>query len=324
MGARVVDGFFRTVSLVGGSLPIAQPHRHGVELLPDLPYQFTKRREHLLDIYRPKDRTGPVPVILYSHGGGFRILSKETHWIFGLGYARNGYLVVNINYRLSPDHPFPAALEDAAAAYEWTVRHIAEYGGDPSRIAVAGESAGANIATALTIACCTERPEPWAKRLFDLGVVPEAVLPACGLLQVSDTERFARKGKLPAVILDRLTEVSDAYLGAVRHLPKERLGMADPLLILEDPGTHWARPLPPFFAPCGTADPVLDDTRRLAAALAKLHVECEARYYKGGPHAFHAFYPLPIARQCWKDMLGFLSRRFPLPAVEGAVSFQGS
>ena len=118
-------------------------------------------------------------------------------------------------------------------------------------------------------------------------------------------------GRLPGIILDRLTEVEDAYLPPWRR-GRDSAAMADPLLILENRSTTWTRPLPPFFAPCGTADPLLDDTRRLAAALARIGVACEARYYHREYHAFHAFYPLPNARRCWADTFAFLERHMPV------------
>ena len=83
--------------------------------------------------------------------------------------------------------------------------------------------------------------------------------------------------------------------------------LADPLLILEQASAP-DRPLPPFFAPVGTADPVLDDTRRLARALGRLSVPCEARYYEGEPHAFHAISFRENARRCWRDTFAFLDR----------------
>jgi len=304
-GALVVDNFFQRLSSIAGALPISQPGRHGVEVLRDIPYVADGAREHLLDIYRPVDRSGPLPVVFYIHGGGFRILSKDTHWLFGIAFAKHGYLVVNINYRLAPRHAYPGAHEDAALALEWAVNHVAEYGGDPTRIAFAGESAGANLAASLALATCTVRPEPWAQQVHSLGIVPKAVLPACGIFEVSNTRRFS--GRVPTLILDRLTEVTDAYLGGAQST----FEMANPLLILEDPNTEWARPLPPFFAPCGTFDPLVDDTRRLEKALGKLGVVCDARYYKYETHAFHAFYPLPNARRCWQDTWTFLDQHMP-------------
>jgi acetyl esterase len=224
-----------------------------------------------------------------------------------LAFARRGFLVFNISYRLSPRFPFPAAVTDACAAYEWVVRHAPAYHGDLSRFVIAGESAGANLATTLAIAACYERPEPYAKRVFATGVVPKVVLPACGILQVSDPGRFARRKKLPSWVSDRIHEVSDSYLRGHDGAPPE---LADPLLILEQAKAP-ARPLPPFFAACGTADPLLDDTRRLQRALDSLGVECETRYYTGEPHAFHALVFRKNARDCWTHTYDFLDRHLP-------------
>ena len=79
------------------------------------------------------------------------MLSKDTHRVMALAYARRGYVVFTINYRLGPEHLFPAPLEDASPhALVWVREHCARFGGDPSRLAIAGESAGANLVTALT------------------------------------------------------------------------------------------------------------------------------------------------------------------------------
>ena len=95
--------------------------------------------------------------------------------------------------------------------------------------------------------------------------------------------------------------------------PGPELDLADPLRVIETAAgvpheDHFARPLPPFFAPVGTKDPLLDDTRRLEKALCALGVPCEARYYPGGYHAFHALVWDPSARRCWRDALAFLDR----------------
>jgi acetyl esterase len=245
-------------------------------------------------------------VVLYVHGGGFRILSKDTHWPMGLAFASRGFVVFNINYRLAPRHRFPAAVEDCCAAFAWLTRNAAAWGGDPSRIVLAGESAGANLVTSLAVAASWSRPEPWARAVWDTGVSPRAVLPACGLLQVTDAGRFRRrKPGLPTFINDRILEVAGAYLP--RDAGPDALEMADPLCIIERAGPT-GRPLPPFFVPVGTADPILDDTRRLAAALDRRGVPCEARYYDGEVHAFHAFVFRRAARRCWSDAFAFLAR----------------
>ena len=318
-GSVVVDSFFRGASRLGRLHPRARPEHHGVEVIRDVRYAEGSSPAHLLDVYRPAGHQPGErrPALLYVHGGGFRILSKDTHWVMGLAFARRGYVVFSINYRLAPEHPFPAALEDCARAYAWVVSHAAAWGGDASRLVLAGESAGANLVTSMTVAACFERSEPHARRIAETNVVPRAVLPACGILQVSDTARFARrKPGLSRVIAERIEEVGEAYLGPLDHPSRhgsDELGLADPLVVLE--GTSPARrALPAFFAPCGTADPLLDDTRRLAGALRARGVVCEDVYYPGEVHAFHAFIFRPQAQKCWRDTFAFLERHCP-PAV---------
>lgn len=303
IGAFLVDGFFGTGSRLARMHPRARPERHGVEVLKNIPYDADGKREHLLDVYRPTGKKGPLPIVLYVHGGGFRILSKDSHWIMGLGFARRGFLVFNINYRLAPRHRYPMALEDCAAAYEWVVANAERYGGDLSQLILAGESAGANLVTSMTVAATYERPEPFARRIFATGVVPKATLPACGILQVTDVERFGRRRKLPAFILDRLIEVSSSYLPL--EVAGSDLAMADPLLVFER-GEKPTRPLPPFFIPCGTKDPLLDDTRRLGHALDRLGVRADVKIYPGEMHAFHALVWRKHAKACWADTYRFL------------------
>jgi acetyl esterase len=308
-GAALVDNFFRGMAVMGRLHPQSRPDRHGVEVRRDIPYRPTGIRAHRLDVYRPIQARGRLPVVLYIHGGGFRILSKDTHWVMALAFARQGYLVFNVSYRLAPRHPFPFGLQDVMAAWHWVLDHAASYGGDPETLVVAGESAGANLATALTLTTCARRSEPWARSVFDRGRVPTAVVPACGILQVSDTLRFARRQPAPSqFIMDRLTEVTENYF--VRAPPQRDL--ADPLVLVER-GLDAQRSLPPFFLPVGTLDPLQDDTRRMEIALRKAGVDCEARYYDGELHAFHALVWRKNARRCWRDTFAFLERRLPRP-----------
>jgi acetyl esterase len=314
-GAVLVDSFFRGIARLGALHPLARPERHGVEVVRDLEYRFSGLIDHRLDVYRPRRAEPPLPIVLYVHGGGFRILSKDTHWLMGLAFARRGYLVFNVSYRLAPRHPYPAALEDVGAALEWVIANAHRWGGDPDRVVFAGESAGANLVTSLALACCYERGEPFARRVFDLGIRPRAVVAACGIFQVTDVQRFVRrKPYFPRFLLDRLEEVSEAYVGRGRT-PCRELDLADPVCLLER-GEEPVRALPPFFLPVGTRDPLLDDTRRLARALQALGAIAEPRFYPGELHAFHALVFRPNARRCWRDTFAFLDRHCPPAPVD--------
>lgn len=295
-----MNAAFRGVARAGRLHPRARPEAHGVEVKRNL--RYGPLREHRLDIYRPRGAVGPQPAVLYIHGGGFRILSKDTHWVMGLGFSRAGYTVVNISYRLAPKHPYPAAVEDVAQALDWMLRHASALGIDPGRIAFAGESAGANLALTLMVMCCFELGLNPARDVFDRGFVPRAVLPYCGLHQVSDVERIKRrKPEISQFVEDRLSEVTRAYIGRVPYPTP----LADPLLILER-AQPSARALPPVFASVGTLDPLLDDTRRLERALQARGAPVEARYYPGEIHAFHAFAWRENAQRCWRDSYRFL------------------
>jgi len=198
-----------------------------------------------------------------------------------------------------------------ADAFDWLVRRGPEMGADLSRLVIAGESAGANLAAGLALSTVYRREEPFAARVFDTGVVPRAVVPACGILQVSDVDRFTRrKPGFSRLIADRLEEIEEAYLGDDLAAYGSLLDLADPLTWLER-GETPDRPLPPFFLPVGTKDPLLDDTRRFTRAARALGSDSEAQYYPGGVHAFHAFPFLPSARRCWQHTYDFLERHVP-------------
>ena len=130
-----------------------------------------RQSDHLLDIYIPRSLSpdlvpgrdpavyaAPHPVVLYIHGGAFRILSKDTHWVMALAFARRGFLVFSINYRLAPRHPFPAALQDAAAALQFVSQKAGDYQGDLRRLVLAGESAGRTLSRRCRcFRCCRRR-----------------------------------------------------------------------------------------------------------------------------------------------------------------------
>lgn len=308
-GATLVDNAFRVASASTAFVPPSWPSWHGLERVRSVRYHGSRDPAHLLDVYLPSpEHQGPRPVVVYYHGGGFRILSKESHWLMGIAFAREGYVTMVPDYRKAPAHTYPAAHEDAFRAYRWAVEHAEAFGGDPSRIVVAGESAGANLAASISLASCWERPEPFARAVFEVAP-PAAVVAMCGFLEISDPRRLKRRKRLPLWLDDRVTEVAEAYLGDMGPGGAGH-DLADPLIAFER-GDPPDRPLPPFCLSVGTRDPLLDDTRRMVLALQRLGVEVDVGYYPGEVHAFQAFLWRKNARRSWVQTFRFLDRVLP-------------
>ncbi|ASR36529.1 hypothetical protein BAY61_17690 [Prauserella marina] len=103
-----------------------------------------------IHVYEPADRTRPSGALLWLHGGGYVMGSPVSdHTLCGRFAAELGILVVSVDYRLAPEHPFPEGLDDAVTVLRWSRRHAGELGIDPERVAVGGESAGGGLAAAL-------------------------------------------------------------------------------------------------------------------------------------------------------------------------------
>lgn len=134
----------------------AQP-RDGVRAQLDLAYGSHER--HRLDVYAPT-APGPHPVLAWWHGGGFIRGSKAQRANVGWWGARQGFVTVLPNYRLAPECRWPAGPEDVVAVWHWLQVHAADQGGDPARIVLAGESAGAAHVAAATL-MRRFQPEAW-------------------------------------------------------------------------------------------------------------------------------------------------------------------
>jgi acetyl esterase len=265
----------------------------------------------LLDIYRPHDALRPLPTIMYVHGGAFSMMSKETHAIMGYMLASRGYQVFNINYRLGPIHQFPKPLEDVSAALHWIWEHGAEYGADLDRLALVGDSAGANLVLALAYCCYHPRPESFARSLFDRQIRLRCVAPLYGVLDLQDMERLWRdprkSQRIASWIKRELQGTALSYLGSQSANNPDN-ALASPLRLFEQEPAHEARELPPFFTTVGTADPLISDSVRLREALRRRNIDCELHVYRGEIHAFNVMLWRKAAREKWHALSRFLRR----------------
>ena len=286
-----------------------------VQCLKDISYEDRSSSQRL-DIYAPLsyiapqwiDETAPLaslepeeiapvtdrlPFVLYIHGGGFRTLSKETHWSFGLQLAEEGFVVFMIDYRLTPDHPCPAALEDCASALDWILNHHETLNIDLERGMIAGESAGGHLTLALTLALVRPDPAPWAEKVFRHQWVPKMIAPACAFLDIISAKRSP--GEIASFYQSRLDALGRAYL---KNCPRPELAL--PLTELED-NRDFVRPFPPTLVTVGEKDIILKDSERLADILLLRGIKHQLITYPGGIHAFHAVISHPLAKKCWRD-----------------------
>ena len=140
---------------------------------------------HLLDLYRPKDKEGKLPVLLNIHGGAWVYGDKKVYAPYCMYLAAQGFAVVNASYRLAPKHTFPAPLEDVGSIMEWVVTNANQYHLDPSNLFLVGDSAGAHLATAYTaIQLNSDYAKEFPKITVSPKFVPKALVLNCGVFDM--------------------------------------------------------------------------------------------------------------------------------------------
>ncbi|GAA2099880.1 alpha/beta hydrolase [Kitasatospora saccharophila] len=226
-----------------------------------------------LRVYRPADGAGAeaeLPVLLYLFGGGWTLGSLDT----GDAICRRltnavGCVTVAAGYRLAPEHPFPAAVHDVLAAAEWAAAHAAELGADPGRLAVAGDSAGGNLAAALTL-LARERGGPAIRHQLLVYPNTDHAADTASVREHDDPALFNRRSVA-------------WYWG---HYLADPADGADPLASpLRAPSLAG---LPPATVITAEYDPLRDEGEQYAEALRAAGVPVELRRYDGMPHGFFA------------------------------------
>lgn len=202
----------------------------------------------------------PAPVLLLLHGGGWTMGSPASHDRLARELAARGFLTVSVDYPRAPRRRFPAGYEGCLAALRWAARVAERYGGDASRLVVAGDSAGANLAAAVAVSPPADRPEITAAALmYGIYDFHEALPVLEPLIGGADA---ASQLYLPSSLFEELT-------GDPRLSPR-----------------HAAAALPPCWLGVGTADPLLGETQALAAELTRLGRPHELYLAPGAPHSF--------------------------------------
>ena len=265
------------------------------------PHQSVTVSEHVLDgssgspgsagpsgsdvrvrLYRP-DRPAPHPAILYPHWGGFVAGGLDLVDAAARRMADQvGAVVVSVDYRLAPEHPYPAALDDCWTALTWTVEHSATLGIDPDRVAVVGESAGGGLAAALAL-----RARDWGG--------PTLAFQALSFPQLDDRlDTVSARAFTDTPMWDRRS-ASASWRDYLAGQPADRY--AAPARADDLTG------LPPTFVAACEFDPLRDEDLTYATRLVAAGVPTELHLYPGTFHASTAVGTAAVSRRMIDDLI---------------------
>jgi acetyl esterase len=222
-------------------------------------------------VYTPEGNP-PFPMLVYFHGGGWVICNLDTHDSLCRAFA-NGTpcVVVSVDYRLAPEHKFPAAVEDSYAAALWVEQNADRLNGDPARIAVAGDSAGGGLAAVVSL---------MARDRGDPAIAYQVLIYPVTDLSSFETESYREHGENYILTKDSMEYYRGHYLGAERdsHHP-----CASPLLAPDLNG------LPPALVVTAEFDVLTDEAEAYAKRLEQAGVPVTYRCYEGMIHPFLSF-----------------------------------
>jgi len=267
------------MTMMGGALPGAE-----LAAVRDLDADGVPVR-----LYLP-EADGPLPLLVFLHGGGWMLGDLDTHDAMHRILAdRAGCAVLGVGYRLAPEHPFPAGLDDATTAFAWARREAEALGSDPTRIALGGESAGANLTATITLRL---RDAGEAQPLFQLLIHPVTDLG----LELPSMDEIA----VPGLTRDYLEVCRSMYTGETDY--------RDPLVSPMYAERHDG--LAPAIVLTASEDPLRDDGEAYAALLARAGVETLVCRLPGLPHGF-MFLPTTIGAVSRSfDLIARLVRRY--------------
>jgi acetyl esterase len=244
-------------------------------------------------IYWPTEISGSPPIVVFAHGGGFVFCDLDSHDDLCRAMTNGvGAIVVSVDYRLAPEFPWPAGVDDVFAVTEWAARRAGELGGDPTRLLVAGDSAGGNLA-AVTALLARDRGQP---------AIAGQLLIYPALAADFGTESYRRFGSGYYNTATAMAWYWDQYVpnSANRGHPT-----ASPL-------QASLTGLPPAVVITAGHDPLCSEGDAYAKALSDSAVTTINRQYAGAIHGFMTMSGLDICRrarqQAWADVSTLLSR----------------
>lgn len=265
--------------------------------LKDIPYVSSPERRQKLDLAVPLGK-GPFPVLVYVHGGGFITMDKRQYARIAKCFAAAGYLTLNVNYRRAPRFRYPCSLADVGAAVAWALANARSYGGDPSRLFLAGDSAGAHLVSTYSTSLADEA----LRKEFRLeGVdMPAGVAGLVLIYGAFDCETVIHSG-FPFVRM-----MLEALLSRDPELFKARARQASPC-------RNITGDYPPCFVTWAERDHLAGESEAFVRELEAKGVPCEVFVVPASecrliPHGFYSMFWRPCARKASAAAIGFLDR----------------
>jgi len=242
--------------------------------------------ENSLDVYKPKNAEGRLPLLVSCHGGGYIYGDKELYSFYTMEFAKAGFAVINFNYMLAPKITFPNPVIETNEVLKWAADNAEKYGFDLENVVMIGDSAGAQIASQYAV--CVSNPE-YAKII---GIeVPQFRLRAlslgCGIYSLSTEGSNTR-------------EIEKIYL------TKDLSKFGDMLKITE----HIDANYPPSFLISSPGDFLVKNLDPMKKVLEDAGVECKAEIY-GDEQTYHVFFidiRSELGKKCNADQIEFLKR----------------
>jgi acetyl esterase len=246
-------------------------------------------------IYRPTG-SGPFPVLLFFHGGGWVFGDLETHDALCRDLCvQGGQLVVAINYRLAPEHPFPIPVADCLASLAWIKENATRLGGDEDSIVLCGDSSGGNLAAVAAQQARLLFPGLIKGQVLIYPVTAHCAHPRWNSYPTQSSQQFKS-----------MTELWELYL---RNSPLWRAGMtthelATPLYVQDLKG------LPRTLVVIAEEDLLREEAAEYASRLEEVGVPAQVRRYAGQQHGFVGLKPSPAYKQALADIVEWLNKDF--------------
>ncbi|MCC7281749.1 MAG: alpha/beta hydrolase [Acetobacteraceae bacterium] len=219
-------------------------------------------------VYQPAGAPGLLPGVIYLHGGGFMMGDLDSSDTNAWGLCDGtGSVVVSVDYRLTPEHPFPAAFDDCYGVLVWLARHGAEIGIDPRRIAIGGDSAGGNLSAAVCLAA-RDRGGP--------AIRAQAIIYP-GMCESGTSASYVEHADSPSLTAESVMYYNKIYTSGAAN--------ADNPYAAPTRATDFSN-LPPALVHVGELDPIRDDGRLYASQLALAGTWVTYREARGMLHGF--------------------------------------